>query len=182
MKKSQLGTLTEKEAVGLLKKHIPEDYVFKRVLKHSKIVQRLAVDLAKKAGLDVEFVRIAALLHDIGRYGCRPGSKESILHGIRGAEILRKEGYEDYARVAENHIGIGITKEDIEKNDLPLPKKDYVPKKPEDMIICYADNLVKDDKLTDEGFVLDRFTREFGKGYGQRVKGFHRKVHRILKN
>jgi uncharacterized protein len=132
-------------------------------------------------GVDIEFLKTASLLHDIGRFFYPPGSKDPIKHGIEGARILREEGLPRHAKVCETHIGIGITKEDIISQSLPLPLKDYVPETIEEILIAYADNL-DSPGIKDEIDVEERFAREVGEEYRKKVKEFHKKVHRILKN
>ena len=74
------------------------------------------------------------MLHDIGIFQCDAsgiecfGSNPYILHGRIGAELLRKESFPQHARVCERHTGAGITKEQIQENNLPLPLLDSVQK------------------------------------------------------
>ncbi len=124
------------DPIALLEKyHDKDSEEFKILLEHSKAVAKKAVEIAKKVGADVEFVREAALLHDIGV----TGEGKYILHGIKGKEILEKEGLPKHALVCERHIGVGLTKEDVEKQNLPLPKKDMIPLTIEEEIVAYAD-------------------------------------------
>ena len=53
--------------------------------------------------------------------------------------MLRSEGYERHARVAERHTGTGLTLQQIEKRQLPLPHQDFSPETLEEQIVCYAD-------------------------------------------
>ena len=52
---------------------------------------------------------------------------------------MRKENYPRHARVCERHTGAGLTAEEIEKQNLPLPHKDFLPETIEEKLICYAD-------------------------------------------
>lgn len=162
--------MDQKKAIALLRKHSKDNKSFRNVLAHSKAVQKAALRIAKRInGADRKFIRAASLLHDIGRLSCKPGTKKSIRHGIIGAAILRKEGFPRFARVAERHIGVGITRSDIMKQRLDLPLKDYVPRTVEEKIIAYADNLIfgsKEKKLED---VVNRFRKELGEDYAKRV-------------
>ena len=45
----------------------------------------------------------------------------------------------DHARTCERHVGVGLAREDILAQGLPLPMRDMVPKTIEEIIICYAD-------------------------------------------
>lgn len=94
---------------------------------------------------DRAFIREAAVLHDIGMLytdspalGCH-GSHPYIVHGIIGRSLLQQEGLERHGLVCERHVGVGLTKEDIETQHLVLPLRDMVPVTLEEQLICYAD-------------------------------------------
>lgn len=163
--------ISEKEAIKLLRKYANSEENFKGVLKHSKVVQKLALDIGKDVkDVDLDFIKTASLLHDIGRFRYGPGSKEAVKHGIAGADILRKEGLNDYALVAERHLGAGIAKEDIIEQGLRLPLKDYIPISKEEKIIAHADKLVFGDKVKSVEEAVERFSKELGKKIGKNVK------------
>ena len=61
------------------------------------------------------------------------------MHGRLGAELMRKEGREDLARICERHTGTGLTAEDIRRQGLPLPLEDFRPETEAEKVICYAD-------------------------------------------
>ena len=120
-----------------------------------EIFMRHAIQVAEKAtkvatdcklNIDIEEVRAAAMLHDIGicftdapGIECH-GKEPYIKHGIIGGELLRKEGFpETFARVAERHTGSGLTAEDITSQNLPLPAHDFCPKTLLEKLVCYAD-------------------------------------------
>lgn len=162
--------VSENHAISLLKKYASDETSFEKVLSHSKTVRKLASRIAKDIpNVDLKFIKIASLLHDIGRFKCPPG-KNSIQHGIVGAEILKKEGLAKYAKVAERHIGAGITKQDIKKQKLNLPLRDYVPKTKEEKIIAHADKLAFGDKIGTLSMAVERFRKELGEEYAERVK------------
>ena len=160
------------QAIALLRKHATSDDAFTIVLRHSKKVAEIALRYGKQIpGIDLNFLECAALLHDIGRFRCPPGSPQSIRHGIVGAEILRKEGVEErYAHICERHIGAGITAEDIREQKLDLPPQDFLPITKEEKIIAHADNIGKHDREWTLQEAVDRFTRELGPKYGKRIK------------
>ncbi len=186
--------ITTTDAIELLKKHIPDEHIQSIVINHSEKVQEVAINIANDIpDVDIEFIKVASLLHDIGRMGCPPRSKTAILHGVKGAAILREEGrvqkkeeeFEAYARVAERHLGAGIRKITIEKQNLPLPKQDFLPETVEEKIITVADNLVEPDngnyvEITIEKAV-ERFTNELGEEIGQRIKNLYDEVMNIKK-
>jgi len=115
---------------------------------HGRLVAEKALRAAEAVAHlapDREFIRQAALLHDIGiRFthapglGCN-GRHPYICHGYLGRELLEKEGFPRHALVCERHVGVGISREDIRRQGLPLPLHDMLPVTIEEQIICYAD-------------------------------------------
>lgn len=141
--------MTIEEAEGLLKKYYSESTpAFRYLYGHCHAVAEFAVQIAKnnhEKGPDINFVHTAALLHDIAIFmtlapviGCY-GKFPYLAHGYLGRRLLEYEGYPDHALVCERHVGVGISKEDVIKNDLPLPKYDMLPLSMEEEIVCYAD-------------------------------------------
>lgn len=134
---------------AIIDKYYPEGTSSREIyMRHALQVTEKAIQTAKACNLNlnIDEVRAAAMLHDIGicftnapSIGCN-GSEPYIKHGIIGAELLRKEGCpEIYARVAERHTGAGITIEDIDSQNLPLPRQDYCPETMLERLVCYAD-------------------------------------------
>ena len=168
--------MNEKEALALLKKYSSSNRAFEAVVGHVKAVQKLALEFAKETDTDKEFIKIASLLHDIGRFNAPPGSKDSLHHGINGSAILRKEGLNKFALIAERHLGAGISKLDIKKQNLNLPMKNYLPKTKEEKIITCADNLIFGHKRGDIDMAYNRFLKELGKEYAERIKKLYKEV------
>jgi uncharacterized protein len=120
------------------------------LVRHSELVMEKAVLIAKsekiaKLNPDIDFIKEAAMLHDIGifmtdapKIGCN-GTYPYICHGYLGRELLEKEGFLKHGLVAEHHTGSGISCEEIIKANLPLPHRDMLPTTLEEKIICYAD-------------------------------------------
>ena len=134
---------------AIIDKYYPDDNELKRILlAHSCHVADKSLDMAKKhpeKKLDLQFIKEAAMLHDIGICECDAkgifcyGTKPYICHGTIGAEMLRSEGWLMHAFVCERHTGTGLTSDYIIKNDLPLPHRDLVPVSLEEQLICFAD-------------------------------------------
>lgn len=127
-------------------------------MRHCSLVAALALDIneSKHLGLDPDLIKAAAMLHDIGIYRCDApsiechGSEPYIRHGIIGAELLRANNVsEDIARVAERHTGSGLTAEEITRNGLPLPARDYMPESTLERLICYADKFYSKSTVAD---------------------------------
>lgn len=95
--------------------------------------------------IDAELVRAGCLLHDVGVYRLydesgRLGHAGYIRHGVLGHELLAEAGYpEALCRFASRHTGVGITRDDVLRQELPLPPADYVAQTPEEALVMYAD-------------------------------------------
>ena len=175
--------LSEEEALALLKKHSPNLVSYGIVWAHSKAVQKTAMDIAKKIkGADTEFIKIACLLHDIGRFTFPPHSPKMIRHGIEGAKILKKEKLDqNFQRVCERHLGCGIRKSDIIKQKLPLPKREFIPRTINEKIISYADNLIFGARKGTIREVVKRYREELGKEHAERMKKQHQEIMKLIK-
>ena len=134
---------------ALIDKYYPADDELRRVLlQHSRQVADRCLKIAsthRELPVDVQFLEEAAMLHDIGIFRCNApsiycnGTEPYIRHGLLGGEILRNEGFPRHARVAERHTGTGLTREQIERQQLPLPHEDFTPETLEEQMVCYAD-------------------------------------------
>ncbi|MBO4666075.1 MAG: HD domain-containing protein [Paludibacteraceae bacterium] len=141
----------------LIDKYYGESPELKHVLvTHSEQVRDMALQICKAHpnwDVDKEFVAEASMLHDIGIIFCDApkifckGSHKYIEHGYLGAELLRSEGLDRHALVAERHTGSGITMEQVIREDLPIPVRDYLPISLEERIICYADKFFSKSHL-----------------------------------
>lgn len=134
---------------SIIDKYYPDDNELRRLLiRHSRDVADMALDIARRhpeLRIDLGFLEEGAMLHDIGIFltdapgiFCH-GKDPYIRHGIDGADLLRSEGYPRHARVCERHTGAGITLTQIDKQQLPLPRQDFLPETIEEKLICYAD-------------------------------------------
>ena len=134
----------------IIDKYTDNEGLHRLLITHSRHVAGKALEVTRSGGLadkiDFQFVWDAAMLHDIGIVKCNApsiycfGQEPYIRHGVLGGEILRKEGLpEEYARVCERHTGSGLSAEDIKRQELPLPERDFLPETPEEKLICYAD-------------------------------------------
>lgn len=133
--------------VALLQKYFRQEKSFSIVFEHSRHVAAKAVAIARQLDepVDLRFVEEAAMLHDIGicmtsapKIECF-GDDHYITHGIHGRNILEREGFHRHALVCERHIGVGLTKDDIRSQNLPLPCRDMFPTCIEEEIISFAD-------------------------------------------
>lgn len=144
----------------IIDKYYSDNPELRELLKtHSELVTRKALDLAARhpeLNLDTQFVSEAGMLHDIGIFltdapgiHCH-GTEPYLCHGVLGAELMRKEGYSRHARVCERHTGAGLTCAEIIEQNLPMPRRDFLPETLEEKLICYADKFFSKTRLTTE--------------------------------
>lgn len=162
--------------LGIIEKYYADNEPLRRLLiHHSRQVTDRALRIAKARpalGIDVEFVAQAAMLHDIGvcltdapGIHCH-GTAPYLMHGYLGAELMRREGRPDIARVCERHTGTGLTAEHIREHRLPLPEGDYRPQTTEEKLICYADKFYSKSRpervrsITETAASLEKFGHE----------------------
>jgi uncharacterized protein len=137
----------DREILALHEKHAPTPEALDLVYTHCLIVRDIAEQLHARsgAGLDIELIRAGSLLHDVGVYRLydRNGELDHsnyIRHGVLGHELLLDEGFpEEICRFASRHTGVGLTREDVLRQELPLPPADYVAETGEETLVMYAD-------------------------------------------
>ena len=142
-----IKNLHTKYAIGGSFSEAFTDLIWTHSMIINDIAEQIAKDLIKQYGITVDLylLKTGALLHDIGAYQTFDDSchqiTDYIQHGILGYNILIAEGYEEkVARFTQCHTGVGITKENIHINHLPLPERDFIPITLEEELVCYADN------------------------------------------
>lgn len=165
------------EPVRIIAKYYnPESLAYRLLIHHSRMVAEKAVMIAgrvKHLGPHLDFIREAAMVHDIGifmtnepKLGCY-GDKKYICHGYLGREIIEKEGFPEHALVCERHVGVGLTLQEIEEKNLPVPRRDMVPVTVEEQIICFADKFFsKDDEFLLKEKTIERIREGIAK-YGE---------------
>ncbi|WP_048187597.1 HDIG domain-containing metalloprotein [Methanococcus voltae] len=120
---------------------------------HCITVSAYAYDFAKSLKnntLDINLIVLGGLLHDIGR-----SESQDLNHGIIGAKILNNMDLPKLAKIAETHIGAGISKEQAKLLNLPI--KDYIPETLEEKIIANVDNLTFGTKRVSINEVIVKF-------------------------
>ena len=160
----------------------PDSRAYYFLTHHSKKVAEKALRIAQRVSHlnpDRKLIEEAAMLHDIGIFltdepaiGCH-GNTAYICHGYLGRELLDKEGFPAHALVCERHVGVGITIEDIEEKNLPIPKRDMLPISIEEQIICFADKFFsKDEEFLLEEKPLDRVRKGIAKFGDEKLRKF----------
>jgi uncharacterized protein len=142
-----MRTPTDKKIRALHEKYAPTRGAFELVYTHCEIVCVIAEQLIARGrlDLDVDLVRAGSLLHDIGVYRLYGASGELdhnryLRHGILGSELLAAEGFPDVlCRFCSRHTGMGLSREDVRKQGLPIPAGDYLAETGEEEIVMYAD-------------------------------------------
>jgi len=155
--------LGDDEIRALHERFAPDRAAFELVWTHCRIVCEIAEQFLTD-DLDRELVRAGALLHDIGVYRLRR-EEAYIRHGLLGHELLRTlEIPEPLARFCSHHTGVGLSREEVLSQDLPLPPADYLAESPEETLVMYADKF--HSKTTPPRFVTaasyTRAVRRFG--------------------
>lgn len=126
----------------------PAGKAYGLLLRHAEQVTRKALAVAARlngTAPDLAFIESAAMLHDIGIFltdapvlGCT-GNRPYLCHGVLGRKLLEEAGLPRHALVCERHVGVGISREEIVRNNLPLPRRDMRPVSLEERIVCFAD-------------------------------------------
>jgi uncharacterized protein (TIGR00295 family) len=113
-------------------------------IKHCFAVSSLATYLANiftsRYPVNIEFIRTASLLHDIGRFK----THDPIMHGVEGYKLLAGLGYGDEAFICASHILYGINSSEAEQYG--LPRNDFMPISFEERFIPLVDFLVEHDR------------------------------------
>ena len=121
---------------------------FRLLWAHGRAVADRALGLARGlglAGLDLELLEQAALLHDLGAaFTAVPelgllGDQPYIRHGVLGRAFCEARGLVRHGLVCERHLGVGIGRDEIRARGLPLPARDMRPVSDEEILIAYAD-------------------------------------------
>jgi len=135
--------------LDIIDEYYPPDSKTREILvTHSEAVAKKAIQAAGKVphlNPDYQFIEEAAMLHDIGIFytnvpaiGCY-GPYPYVSHGYIGRKLLEEKGLNKHALVCERHVGVGLTKDDIIKYNLPVPERSMTPLTIEEKIVCYAD-------------------------------------------
>ncbi|GAA5194369.1 HD domain-containing protein [Rugosimonospora acidiphila] len=138
---------TDGQIRALHERYAPTLDAFELVYTHCEIVCAVAEQLLAGLGsaVDVGLVRAGCLLHDIGVYRLydqegQLDQKNYLRHGVLGDALLRELGLpESLRRFCSHHTGVGISREDVLRQGLPLPAGDYLAETDEERLVMYAD-------------------------------------------
>jgi len=168
---------SEHEALTMLR----ESGCSPEVMRHCRAVAKLATEMAEKCrikgmNVDVDLVKIGALLHDIGR-----SKTHTVDHVISGAAIAKSLGVPpEIVSIIERHVGAGISAE--EARDLGWPRKSYLPQTLEEKIISYADKLIEGSKKGSIDRAIQIFERKLDPEHPavERLKRLHEEMSVLL--
>ena len=146
----------------IIAKYIPVDSpTYPILIEHGRQVSAKALEIADlnpDEKIDRIFLHQAAMLHDIGisqvnspNIGCF-GNLPYVCHGIEGKKILEQENLPQHALICERHVGLGLDREIIANQSLPLPNRDMTPQMIEEKIICLADKFFSKGKADERTF------------------------------
>lgn len=137
------------DPVELISKYYkPESRAYQILYGHSRAVTEKAMQIAishPELNPDLQFTEEAAMTHDIGIFMTNApklfcfGDYPYLAHGYLGRELLTSLGFPEHGLVCERHTGVGITREEIIEQKLPLPQRDLLPESVEEQIIAFAD-------------------------------------------
>jgi uncharacterized protein len=145
---------SDREILALHEKHAPTPGALDLVYPHCLIVCAVAEQLWSRPvpgrtadidAADIGLVRAGSLLHDIGVYRLYDDAGDLdhanyIRHGLLGYELLLQEGLpEALCRFASHHTGVGLSRDDVVAQRLPIPPADYLAETGEERLVIYAD-------------------------------------------
>jgi uncharacterized protein len=126
----------------------PNSLTYRFYLPHVASVTAMAIRVGRRLGLEpsqLQFIEEASMLHDIGivnvdaeHLGCY-GDLPYVAHLEEGRRILEAEGLSSHAEIACNHVGLGVTREEVIAKGLALPPRDIFPGTLEAQIVSWAD-------------------------------------------
>ncbi|MDC1106844.1 HDIG domain-containing protein [Prolixibacteraceae bacterium] len=146
------------DVFNLIDRYYYNNSVAKNILlEHSHMVCAKAIEIASHNShldLNLELIEQGAMLHDIGIFktnapdiGCY-GKAAYVCHGYLGGQLLRHEGLNQLAEFCENHTGVGLSKDMITTQQIPIPTNDYLPNTHEQIIVCIADKFFSKNPKT----------------------------------
>ena len=161
---------------NIIKKYYEEGTPLYNILvDHSTDVTNKALSIAEKhpeLDIDVDFIKEAGMLHDIGIFMTNAPSIECygeyayIAHGYLGRQLLTEKGYSKPALVCERHTGAGLMLNEIIEQQIPIPHREMMPISIEEQVICFADCFFSKTHLGEEKSV-EQIRKKLSK-YGNR--------------
>lgn len=150
-----------------------------QVIRHCEAVTHVAKKIAiacKRRGLnvDMELIKIGALLHDIGR-----SRTHSVNHVIMGVEVATSLGLpRSVVSIIQCHTGINMD----EAEKLGWPLNCYLPQTIEEKIVSYADKLIEGSMRVKIEKTIEKLSRELGSTHSaiKRLKKLHEEFSSLI--
>jgi uncharacterized protein (TIGR00295 family) len=134
--------LSYDEALRLLYQYGKEAAWIRHCLAVSRVAGHIAAIIAPQHGLDANYLKVGALLHDIGRYK----THDPILHGVEGYRLLMGLGHHREAFICASHVLCGMS--GAEAVLFGLPEQDFIPDTLEQRLVPLIDGMVEFDRPT----------------------------------
>ncbi|MCL1984495.1 MAG: HDIG domain-containing protein [Methanomassiliicoccaceae archaeon] len=145
----------------------------KRVIVHCCTVKAVAVKFAGMMDADMKLVVAGALLHDIGR-----AKDHTVMHANVGADMAERLGLpEELVSIIRKHTGAGI--DDLDAEELGIPKGDYIPRTIEEKIVAHADNMVSDNRIVPHSHSVGKLRMKGSDRGADRIVALHRELSRM---
>ncbi len=134
--------LSYDKALRLLYRYGNEAGWIRHCLAVSRVAACIAEVLAPKRDIDMTYLKVGALLHDIGRYK----THDPIRHGIEGYRLLAGLGHHREAFICVSHVLCGMS--GSEAVLYGLPEQDFIPRTFEQRLVPLIDGMVEFDRPT----------------------------------
>jgi uncharacterized protein len=134
--------LSYDEALRLLYQYGNEAAWIRHCNAVSRVAARMAEIITPKRGIDTNYLKVGALLHDIGRYK----THDPILHGVEGYRLLMGLGHRREAFICASHVLCGMPGAEAVLHGLPY--QDFIPDTLEQRLVPLIDGMVEFDRPT----------------------------------
>lgn len=134
--------LSYEEALSLLHSYGRDAAWIRHCCAVSRVAERLSGAIAPSYPFDAGFLRVGALLHDIGRYK----THDPVMHGVEGYHLLMGLGHDREAFVCASHVFCGMPQAEAVRYG--LPEQDFLPRTLEERLVPLIDSVVELDRPT----------------------------------
>ncbi|MFH0815827.1 MAG: tRNA (cytidine(56)-2'-O)-methyltransferase [Methanobacteriota archaeon] len=145
----------------------------KEVIAHVTAVEKLAMQIGRLCGADLELVSAGAILHDIGR-----SKTHGIMHAVEGGCIAKRLGLPtSIVHIVERHMGAGIPPDEAARFGLPV--RDYTPMTLEEKVVAHADNLIGGGRKIKVATTVAKFRRQGLNEAAERINVLHAELGKL---
>lgn len=168
--------LTYDNALTLVQQYGGDAAWTRHCLAVSRVAEQVGRVLAEHHPIDREFLRVAGLVHDIGRYR----THDPVQHGVEGYRLLTSLGHHREGFICVSHVQCGLSA--AEAAAAGLPEQDFLPRTLEERLIPVFDSMVELDRPTT---VQERFASLARRYQGndaflESVERSHRRVRAVM--